>query len=53
MKTIGKLLLMFSVLFCVNVSSFAQITAGKIVYEGKTNFYKKIKWGDWKERVKT
>jgi len=48
MKT-GKLLLLFSVLLFANAVATAQITSGKIVYERKTNLYKKFKNDDVKE----
>ena len=48
MKT-GKLLLLFSVLLFANSVATAQIPSGKIVYERKTNLYKKFKNDDVKE----
>ncbi len=49
MKIIGKLVLILFVLLFVNASAIAQITAGKIIYERKTNLYKKFKNDDVKE----
>ena len=34
-------------LICINVSVFSQITAGKVMYERKTNLFKKYKDSDW------
>jgi hypothetical protein len=48
-----KSILAAVVLLCIVVSSFGQITSGKIVYERKTNLYKKYKsWTDIKEWIK-
>ena len=45
------ILLIISLLFTSTIS--AQITSGKIVYERKTNLYKKLsKWGDVKDWIK-
>ncbi len=46
MKTSGILLFMVLFMFVVK-SDFAQITSGKIVFERKTNLYKRFKNEDW------
>ena len=43
MKRNIKISLLLGVLFCGLIDSVAQITTGKIVYERKTNLYKKFK----------
>ena len=59
MKRIIKNGLLWSILFFVIGSSVAQITSGKIVYERKTNLYKKYKsvdvseWIDERDKNKT
>src|SRR2546430_6097630 len=52
MVTLNKTLLFL--IFCLFAESdFAQITSGKIIYERKTNLYKKFKsWGDVKDWIK-
>lgn len=52
MRIIIRTLIVLIILFyCVGVS-FAQITSGKIVFERKTNLYKKFKGDDVKEWLK-
>ncbi|MFL5763395.1 MAG: GLPGLI family protein [Bacteroidia bacterium] len=50
MTTTGKIILLI-LLFCGGVAS-AQITSGKIVFERKTNLYKKFKDDDVKDWIK-
>jgi GLPGLI family protein len=50
MKTIGKIITVL-LIFCGGVSS-AQITAGKIVFERKTNLYKKFKDDNVKDWIR-
>ena len=48
-----KSLFIVVLLCCFGINSFGQITYGKIVYERKTNLYKKYKsWTDIKEWIK-
>ena len=49
MITCGRFLILFFTLFFVSESMVAQISAGKIVYERRTNLYKKFKGDDVKE----
>ncbi len=51
MKTGSKIIVFLTVLFTVN-SVIAQITAGKIVYERKTNLFKKFKENEMREWIK-
>lgn len=52
MKRNIKIGLLLSILFCSLSDSIAQITTGKIVYERKTNLYKKFKGDDYREWIK-
>jgi len=50
MRTICKKLVVCCLLVMLSLNGFAQITSGKIVYERRTNLYKKFKWDnvqDW------
>ncbi len=49
MKTTCKLFLLICFLFIENQNILAQLTAGKIIYERKTNLYKKFKFDDVKD----
>ncbi len=52
MNSIGKIILFFIFLTAFTIHSNAQILYGKIVYERKTNLYKKIKGDNVKEWLK-
>ena len=50
MRTICNKLFVCCLLAMLSLNGFAQITSGKIVYERRTNLYKKFKWDnvqDW------
>ena len=51
-KIIGRTILLLLLVVFIAGSSLAQITAGKIVFERKTNLYKKFKDDDVKEWLK-
>lgn len=52
MTIISKAVALLSIVFLCGGESFAQITSGKIVFERKTNLYKKFKDDDVKEWLK-
>lgn len=52
MTIISRAVLLFGILFLWGGESFAQITSGKIVFERRTNLYKKFKGDDVKEWLK-
>jgi GLPGLI family protein len=50
---INRGLALLIIFLLINLAISAQITSGKIVYERKTNLYKKLsKWGDVKDWIK-
>src|ERR1039458_963141 len=53
MIMINRGLALLIIFLLINLAISAQITSGKIVYERKTNLYKKLsKWGDVKDWIK-
>ncbi|MES2284796.1 MAG: GLPGLI family protein [Bacteroidota bacterium] len=52
MKRNIKIGLLLGILFCGLSDSIAQITTGKIVFERKTNLYKKFKGDEYREWIK-